>query len=94
MSLDELRDVLADDEDRELREVLLELDADLARQQEAISVRRNRLAMLLAEVDLHPDSMVPAGLAAILRDLPAKGSRFAELDREYPYRCAGSRSSS
>jgi hypothetical protein len=39
--------VLADDEDRELREVLLELDADLARQQEAISVRRNRLAMLL-----------------------------------------------
>jgi DNA-binding transcriptional MerR regulator len=42
LSLDEIRDVLADDQDRELREVLLELDADLARQQEAIGARRNR----------------------------------------------------
>jgi DNA-binding transcriptional MerR regulator len=30
LSLDEIRDVLADDQDRELREVLEELDADLA----------------------------------------------------------------
>ena len=82
LSLDEIRDVLADDQDRELREVLLELDADLARQQEAIGARRNRLAVLLAEADLHPDSTVSPDMAAVLRDLPAEGSKFAEIDRE------------
>ncbi len=40
LSLDEIRDVLADDEGRELRDVLLELDADLARDQEAIAAKR------------------------------------------------------
>ncbi|MFF5206787.1 MerR family transcriptional regulator [Streptosporangium sp. NPDC000396] len=82
LSLDEIRDVLADDQGRELREVLLELDADLARQQEAIGARRNRLAMLLAEADPHPDSLVSPDMAAVLRDLPVEGSKFAELDRE------------
>jgi DNA-binding transcriptional MerR regulator len=82
MSLDEIRDVLADDRGRELREVLLELDADLARQQEAIGARRARLAALLAETDLHPDSTVPPDVAAMLRDLPAGGSAFAQFDRD------------
>ncbi|MEU4539158.1 MerR family transcriptional regulator [Streptosporangium sp. NPDC023825] len=82
LSLDEIRDVLADDRGKELREVLLELDADLARQQEAIGARRDRLAALLAEADPHPDSMVSPAMAAVLRDLPATGSRFAEIDRE------------
>ncbi|GAA2401315.1 MerR family transcriptional regulator [Nonomuraea africana] len=82
MSLDELRDVLADDAGKELREVLEELDADLARQQEAIRVRRDRLAELLALVDLNPDSLVSPGVATALRDLSSGGSRFAQLDRE------------
>ncbi len=82
LSLDEVRDVLADDRGRDLREVLTELDADLARQQEAIAARRARLATLLAQADLHPDAMVSAGMAAVLRDLPAKGSKSAEIDRE------------
>lgn len=82
LSLDEIRDVLADDRGKELREVLLELDADLARQQEAIGARRDRLAALLAEADPHPDSMVSPDMAAVLRDLHTTGSRFAEMDRE------------
>jgi DNA-binding transcriptional MerR regulator len=82
LSLEELRDALADDEGRELREVLLELDAELARQQEAIDARRDRLATLLAEVDLHPGSMVTGDMAEVLRHLPAEGSTFAQIDRE------------
>ncbi|TDD90744.1 MerR family transcriptional regulator [Actinomadura rubrisoli] len=82
LSLDEIRDVLADDQGRELREVLEELDADLARQQETISARRARLAALLAETGLHPDSTVPPDMAAVLRGLPVEGSAFAEFDRE------------
>jgi DNA-binding transcriptional MerR regulator len=47
MSLDEIADVLDDDErHRDLDEVLAELDADLARQEEAIRDRRRRLAEL------------------------------------------------
>jgi DNA-binding transcriptional MerR regulator len=82
LSLEEIRDVLADDQSRELRDVLLGLDADLARQQAAIAARRDRLAALLAEADLHPDSTVSPAMAAVLRDLPAEGSTFAEFDRE------------
>jgi DNA-binding transcriptional MerR regulator len=82
LSLDEIRDVLADDQDRELREVLIELDADLARQQETIGARRERLASLLADPELHPDSAVSPEMAAVLRELPSGGSEFAETDRE------------
>ncbi|HEX8631572.1 MAG TPA: MerR family transcriptional regulator [Catenuloplanes sp.] len=82
LSLDEIRDVLADDQGRELREVLEELDADLAREQAAIGARRERLAGLLAQADLHPDSTVSADLAAVLRRLPAGDSPIAELDRQ------------
>ena len=82
LSLDEIRDVLADDQGRELREVLLELDADLARQQAAIAARRERLAALLSRPDLTPDSTVSPDLAAVLRDLPAGDSPFAALDRD------------
>lgn len=48
LSLDEVRDVLADDAGRELADVLEELDADLARQEAEIVERRRRLAVLLA----------------------------------------------
>lgn len=57
LSLDEVRDVLAQDAGRELAEVLEELDADLARQEAELAGRRRRLAVLLAappgEADLH-----------------------------------------
>ncbi|MFI0350786.1 MerR family transcriptional regulator [Actinomadura sp. 9N407] len=83
LALDEIRDVLADDRGRELREVLLELDADLARQQDAIAARRDRLAVLLAETDLHPDSVVSPAMASVLRDLPGPGdSEIGRFDRE------------
>jgi len=82
LSLDEIRDVLADDQGRELREVLAELDADLARQQEAIAAKRARLAELLREEELGPDSAVSPRMAELLRHLPADGSRAAAIDRE------------
>ncbi|MEO3784682.1 MerR family transcriptional regulator [Actinocorallia sp. B10E7] len=80
--LEEIREVTAGDRGRELREVLLELDADLARQQEAIAARRERLALLLAEAEPHPDSAVSPEMGAVLRGLPAGGSKFAAFDRE------------
>lgn len=82
LSLAEIRDVLGEDRGRELREVLAELDADLARQQEAIAARRQRLAALLAEADLHPDSTVSPEMAEVLRDLSPGTSRFAQIDCE------------
>ncbi|TJZ55519.1 MerR family transcriptional regulator [Streptomyces piniterrae] len=53
LGLEEVRDVLADDAGRELREVLVELDEDLARQEAAIGVRRERLAALLRQAEEH-----------------------------------------
>ncbi|MEU7181688.1 MULTISPECIES: MerR family transcriptional regulator [Streptomyces] len=53
LCLEEVRDVLADDAGRELRDVLVELDADLARQEEAIRARRVRLGALLRQADEH-----------------------------------------
>ncbi|WP_144118632.1 MerR family transcriptional regulator [Catellatospora sichuanensis] len=82
LSLDEIRDVLADDEGRELREVLTELDADLARQQDAILARRARLATLLADADLNPDTTVAPDFGDLLHDLHPAGSAFAALDRD------------
>lgn len=49
LGLAEVRDVLADDAGRELAEVLAELDEDLARQEEAIRERRERLRALMRE---------------------------------------------
>ncbi|WP_411140525.1 MerR family transcriptional regulator [Streptomyces sp. x-80] len=53
LCLEEVRDVLAHDAGRELRDVLVELDADLARQEEAIRARRVRLGALLRQADEH-----------------------------------------
>lgn len=82
LSLDETRDVLADDQGRELREVLTDLDADLARQQDAIAARRARLAALLAEADLNLDTTVAPDLGDLLHDIHPAGSAFAALDRD------------
>ncbi|RMI41441.1 helix-turn-helix domain-containing protein [Streptomyces triticirhizae] len=66
LSLDDVRDVLADDSGVELREVLTELDAELARQENAIRLRRARVAELLAEAGRH-------------EELPAEGPVSPEL---------------
>ncbi|MFG1942214.1 MerR family transcriptional regulator [Nonomuraea sp. NPDC048826] len=82
LSLDEIRDVLADDRGKDLREVLLELDADLARQQEAIAARRARLAALLEEETPNADSTVSPDMAEVLRGLGPQGSPAAAWDRD------------
>ncbi|MPY32422.1 MerR family transcriptional regulator [Streptomyces adustus] len=51
LSLDEVKDVLADDLGKDLVEILTELDADLARQEEDIRRRRVRLGRLLEQAE-------------------------------------------
>ncbi|MET9928321.1 MULTISPECIES: MerR family transcriptional regulator [unclassified Streptomyces] len=82
LSLDEVRDVLADDAGRELVEVLGELDADLARQEREIRERREVLAALL-EAPLTSDGPLSPALAALLESAPATGSPAAAKDREH-----------
>ncbi|MCY0942543.1 MerR family transcriptional regulator [Streptomyces antarcticus] len=82
LSLDEVRDVLADDAGRELADVLAELDADLARQEAALRERRLRLAALLAEPPGDTGPVSPA-LAALLARAPETASPSAAKDREY-----------
>jgi DNA-binding transcriptional MerR regulator len=88
LSLDEAADVLADDEGRELTEILAELDADLARQEAEIRERRERLAALLrraAEGPLDADDAVSPPTADLLDRISAAfpGSAAARLDREF-----------
>ncbi|GAA3683459.1 hypothetical protein GCM10022224_055040 [Nonomuraea antimicrobica] len=66
---------MADDQGRESPEALVEPDADLARQQETIGIRRNRPAALPAEADSHPNSTTsPEMEAAMVANLDS-GSR-------------------
>lgn len=51
LSLDEVGDALAGDAGRDLIEILRELDADLARQEEDLRQRRVRLAQLLRQAE-------------------------------------------
>ncbi|MBW5483552.1 MerR family transcriptional regulator [Streptomyces bambusae] len=82
LSLDEVRDVLADDAGRDLADVLEELDADLARQEAEIHERRRRLAVLLAAPPGEVEPVSPA-LAALLAEAPATTSPSAAKDREH-----------
>ncbi|MFI6297214.1 MerR family transcriptional regulator [Nonomuraea sp. NPDC050790] len=82
LSLEEIRDVLADQHGRELREVLTELDADLARQESEIKERRARLATLLEQESLHPDDALSPEMARVLGRLPQAGGGMAARDRE------------
>lgn len=82
LSLDEVRDVLADDAGRELAEVLGELDADLARQEREIHERRQVLAALL-EAPVASDGPLSPALAALLESAPASTSPAAVKDREH-----------
>ncbi|MFD7320980.1 MerR family transcriptional regulator [Streptomyces sp. NPDC059875] len=86
LGLDEVRDVLADDEGRELVEVLDELDADLGRQEAVIRERRARLAVLLEEARagrLTAEGPVSAELADLFAGLgEVPESPMAAKDRE------------
>ncbi|WP_404960362.1 MerR family transcriptional regulator [Streptomyces sp. 147326] len=82
LSLDEVRDVLADDAGRELADVLGELDADLARQEAEIVERRRRLAVLLAAGPGEGEPLSPA-LAELLAKAPPTASPSAAMDREH-----------
>ncbi|MFF9317476.1 MerR family transcriptional regulator [Streptomyces sp. NPDC014735] len=82
LTLDEVRDALADDDGRELLDILAELDADLARQERAIRERRMRLARLLDTSGGSGGSMPPA-LVELLGTAPGIASPMAVRDREH-----------
>ncbi|GAB2880519.1 MerR family transcriptional regulator [Streptomyces mayteni] len=72
LSLDEVRDVLAEDAGKDLVEVLAELDADLARQEADIRRRRARLAQLLRRAERGgsvAEAPVSPELAALFDDM-------------------------
>ncbi|NEA41344.1 MerR family transcriptional regulator [Streptomyces sp. SID11385] len=81
LSLDEVRDVLADDAGKDLVEILAELDADLARQEESIRRRRARLRDLLAQAEadggLPPEAPVSPALAALFADFDRAAAHLA-----------------
>ncbi|WP_043264132.1 MerR family transcriptional regulator [Streptomyces sp. CT34] len=93
IGLDEVRDVLADDAGRELRDVLAELDGDLARQEAVIRERRARLAALLRRAEeaggLPEEGPVSEQLAEVFGEmartsaaLPGPEPAMAVRDRE------------
>ncbi|MGW9025004.1 MerR family transcriptional regulator [Streptomyces sp. NPDC055722] len=82
LGLAEVRDVLADDEGRDLAEVLAELDEDLARQEAAIRERRTRLRLLLERGRPGEDPVSPE-LAALFAGMERfLDSPMAAKDRE------------
>jgi hypothetical protein len=73
-------DALADDEGRELREILAELDAGLAAQEARIRASRNAIAALLAS---DGDLRAPAELASLSAELATVfGTEHPGLARE------------
>lgn len=83
LSLDEVADALADDTGRDLFEMLVELDGDLARQQEALALRRSRLGELIErarEGRLHADDTVSAELRSVLDTVAP--TPLAPMERE------------
>jgi len=83
LSLDEVGDALTDPSGRDLYEMLVELDGDLAGQQEELARRRSRLGGLIeraAEGRLHADDTVSAELRSVL-DVVAP-SPMADRERE------------
>jgi DNA-binding transcriptional MerR regulator len=92
LSLGEVAGVLAGDAERDLAEILRELDADLAGQEAEIRRRRDRLAQLLREADAgkrsdqEPVSPGLAGLFGRMADAaaarPGPEPAMAAKDRE------------
>ncbi|AWN25065.1 hypothetical protein DKG71_02005 [Streptomyces sp. NEAU-S7GS2] len=80
LSLLEAKDVLADDAGRDLLEFLAGLDADLARQEEAIRHRRARLGRLLEQAErtgwLPAEAPVPPELATFFEDMARASARL------------------
>lgn len=82
LSLEEVRDVLAargSDAGRELHEVLTELDADLARQEEALRGRRARVRELLELAErgeLPAEGPVSSELAALFGEMTRAEARL------------------
>jgi DNA-binding transcriptional MerR regulator len=85
LSLEEARDVIADDRSRELSDLLAEIDADLARQEHEIQLRRRRLAEVLKQAEagsLGPDDTSSPDLLAFLRTVELPASKAAAWDRD------------
>jgi DNA-binding transcriptional MerR regulator len=92
LSLDEVGDALAGDAGRDLVEILRELDADLARQEDGLRQRRARLAQLLRQAEaggLCEHAPVSPGLAELFDRMarvatrrPGPGSAMAAKDRD------------
>ncbi|MEV0387744.1 MerR family transcriptional regulator [Nonomuraea sp. NPDC050643] len=85
LSLDEARDVIAEDRSRDLPEILAEIDADLARQEREIHLRRARLAQVLERAEagtLTPDDTASPDLLAFLRTVELPASKAAAWDRD------------
>lgn len=80
LSLDEVKDVLADDAGKDLADILAGLDADLARQEEAIRQRRARLGRLLEQAQrdgrLPAEAPVSPELAALFDDMARAAARL------------------
>lgn len=80
LNLEEVGAALRDDEGRDLREILTEIDSDLAAAEERIRARRARIAELLARAG---DLTVPAGQARVSAALTAiAGADKAMHERE------------
>ncbi|SDI27494.1 cytochrome P450 [Nonomuraea jiangxiensis] len=85
LSLDEVRDVVADDRSRELPEILAEIDADLARQEREIQARRARLATMRERFQagtLGPDDTASPDLVDFLQVVGMPASKAAAWDRD------------
>lgn len=80
LSLDEVKDVLADDAGKDFVEILTELDADLARQEEAVRERRVRLGHLLEQAErtgrLPAEAPVSPELAALFDAMAGAAARL------------------
>ncbi|HEX4092787.1 MAG TPA: MerR family transcriptional regulator [Trebonia sp.] len=81
LSLDEVGGALADDADRDLVEILRELDADLARQEVDIGWRRSRLAQLLQQAEAGGK---PPEQAPVSAELSGLFDRMARVGAERP----------
>lgn len=79
LRLDEVGDVLADDKGRELRDILVELDADLAELERRTRLRRQRIAELLARADADSFS---GELADLLADIEHPADDQPGVDAE------------
>jgi DNA-binding transcriptional MerR regulator len=93
LSLDEVSDALAGDAERDLVEILRELDTDFARQEADLRQRRARLAQLLrqAEAGGQPAEQAPVSpeladlfdrMAQVAADRPGPEPTMAAKDRE------------